>query len=119
MAIKDRNLNVGTKLTGKYHKQPYTCEVIEGESGKVKYRLEDGREFKSWSAAGMAITGHQCDGWMFWSVEEPATPTTAEPVEIQQPEQPKMKQLQNVLVEKEAAPPAKKPTARNKARKAS
>jgi hypothetical protein len=73
MSIKDRNLKVGTKLIGKYHKQPHTCQVIAGEGDKVKYRLEDGREFKSPSAAGMAITGHPCDGWVFWSVE-----TTAE-----------------------------------------
>jgi hypothetical protein len=72
MSIKDRNLKVGTKLVGKYHKQPYTCQVIAGEGDKLKYRLEDGREFKSPSAAGMAITGHACDGWVFWSVETAA-----------------------------------------------
>jgi hypothetical protein len=74
MSIKDRNLTPGTKLVGKYHKQQYTCQVIQGEGGKLRYRLEDGREFKSPSAAGMAITGHPCDGWVFWSVETAATP---------------------------------------------
>lgn len=39
-----------------------------GEEGKVMYRLEDGREFKSPSAAGTAITGKACNGWAFWSV---------------------------------------------------
>jgi hypothetical protein len=68
MSIKDRNLKPGTHLTGRYHKQSYSCEVIEGEEGKLRYRLADGREFKSPSAAGMAITGHACDGWVFWSV---------------------------------------------------
>ena len=68
MPIHDRNLKAGTKLIGKYHKQPYKCEVVEVE-GKLRFRLEDGREFKSPSAAGMAITGHACDGWVFWSVE--------------------------------------------------
>jgi hypothetical protein len=69
MPIKDRNLSVGTKLIGKYHKQDYSVEVIQGENGKLLYRLQDGREFKSPSGAGMAVTGHSCDGWKFWSVE--------------------------------------------------
>ena len=54
---------------GRYHKQSYSCEVMENAEGKPRYRLEDGREFKSPSAAGMAITGHACDGWVFWSVQ--------------------------------------------------
>ena len=69
MPIENRNLQPGTSLVGRYHKQPYVCEVLEGDGGKLRYRLEDGREFKSPSAAGMAITGHACDGWVFWSVE--------------------------------------------------
>ena len=69
MPIENRNLPPGTSLVGRYHKQPYVCEVLEGDGGKLRYRLEDGREFKSPSAAGMAITGHACDGWVFWSVE--------------------------------------------------
>jgi hypothetical protein len=62
------------KLVGRYHKQSYSCEVVEGEGGKLRYRLADGREFKSPSAAGMAITGHACDGWVFWSVETATAP---------------------------------------------
>jgi hypothetical protein len=68
MPIENRNLTKGTKLTGRYHKQTYSCEVVEDAEGKLRYHLEDGREFKSPSAAGMAITGHSCDGWKFWSV---------------------------------------------------
>ena len=76
MPIENRNLKPGTKLVGRYHKQSYSCEVLEGEGGKLRYCLSDGREFKSPSAAGMAITGHACDGWVFWSVETAtATPT--------------------------------------------
>jgi hypothetical protein len=42
------------------------------ESGRpIAYRLSDGREFKSPSAAGTAITGKACNGWAFWSVGEP------------------------------------------------
>ena len=83
MPIEDRNLKPGTHLVGRYHKQNFTCEVVEGEGGKLRYRLADGREFKSPSAAGMAITGHACDGWAFWSLE---TATTAPPEVAQTPE---------------------------------
>ena len=72
MPIHDRNLKAGTKLVARYHKQPYKCEVVEVE-GKLRFRLADRREFKSPSAAGMAITGHACDGWMFWSVQTEET----------------------------------------------
>ena len=76
MPIENRNLTKGTKLTGRYHKQSYSCEVVENAEGKLRYRLEDGREFKSPSAAGMAITGHACDGWVFWSVQTEETTAT-------------------------------------------
>ena len=75
MAIQDRNLEAGTKLIAKYKKQEFKAEVVAGEGGKVKYRLADGREFKSPSAAGTAITGGACNGWAFWSLEAGSTPT--------------------------------------------
>jgi len=80
MPIENRNLTKGIKLTGRYHKQSYTCDVVENAEGKLRYRLEDGREFKRSSAAGMAITGHACNGWVFWSVqtEENITALNAE-----------------------------------------
>ena len=93
MPIENRNLTKGTKLTGRYHKQSYSCEVVENAEGKLLYRLEDGREFKSPSAAGKAITGHSCDGWVFWSVqtEENAAMgeagSTAETVNAAEPSQ--------------------------------
>ena len=100
MAIYDRNLKPGTHLVGRYHKQTFTADVVEvdggnlnydlpdgrklvleGENKVLRYRLADGREFKSPSAAGMAITGHACDGWVFWSVQTAeAAPATTEPV---------------------------------------
>jgi|GEM_PF-7116615 len=79
MPIENRNLQPGTRLVGRYHKQPYVCEVVEGEGGKLRYRLEDGREFNSPSAAGMAITGHACDGWVFWSVDMVTTTLAPQP----------------------------------------
>lgn len=74
MAIKDRNLTVGTRLVAKYKKKSYTAEVVERGDGKLRYHLEDGREFKSPSAAGSAVMGgNACNGWNFWSVEEEAS----------------------------------------------
>ncbi len=75
MAIENRNLEAGTKLIAKYKKEEFKAEVIAGEEGKVKYRLADGREFKSPSAAGTAITGKACNGWAFWSIESASPPT--------------------------------------------
>jgi hypothetical protein len=86
MPIENRNLQVGTKLVGKYHKQGYKATVVAGEGDKIRYRREDGREFKSPSAAGMAITGHACDGWVFWSVETAETaPAVTQPNAATQP----------------------------------
>jgi hypothetical protein len=73
-----RNLKPGSHLVARYHKQSYSCEVVEGEGGKLRYRLADGRDFKSPSAAGKAITGHACDGWVFWSVETAPSPQPTE-----------------------------------------
>ena len=78
MPIENRELTIGTKLVARHKKVGYQAEVVAGEGGKVKYRLEDGREFKSPSAAGTAITGGACNGWAFWSVEG-TEPVTAPP----------------------------------------
>src|SRR5438552_3274031 len=84
MAITDRNLSIGTKLYARYKGATHTAEVIE-KDGKPGYRLADGREFKSPSAAGTAITEKACNGWAFWSVGDeaestgPVTSTKARP----------------------------------------
>ena len=78
MALENRNLEAGTRLVAKYKKAEYTATVVEGEEGGLRYRLEDGREFKSPSAAGSAVMGGvACNGWRFWSLAgeaEPAPP---------------------------------------------
>jgi hypothetical protein len=80
MAIQDRNLVVGSQLWTRYKGEVHTAEVVlnpkaNDESGRpIAYRLSDGREFKSPSAAGTAITGKACNGWAFWSVGEPTEP---------------------------------------------
>ena len=79
MAIEDRNLAVGTKLVARYKGQEHTGEVVKTEEG-LRYRLEDGREFKSPSSAGSAVMGGSaCNGWRFWSVAgtEAAKPKAA------------------------------------------
>lgn len=69
MTITNRNLAVGTKLTAKYMKVVYHAEVVQTEEG-VRFQLEDGRQFTSISAAGIAIRGGKStNGWAFWSVE--------------------------------------------------
>jgi hypothetical protein len=68
MAIEDRNLAAGTKLVARYKGKEHTAEVVKTEEG-VRYRLKDGREFKSPSSAGSAVMGGSaCNGWRFWSV---------------------------------------------------
>ena len=79
MAIENRELGPGTKLIAKYKKEEYRAEVIAGEEGKVKYRLADGRDFKSLSSAGTAITGVACNGWRFWSLEGQLPAQTEKP----------------------------------------
>jgi hypothetical protein len=68
MSIEDRNLAPGTKLVARYKGKEYAAEVVKTEEG-VRYRLEDGREFKSPSSAGSAVMGGSaCNGWRFWSL---------------------------------------------------
>ncbi len=68
MTIEDKSLKAGTKLVARYKGEEYAAEVIETEEG-IRYRLEDGREFKSPSSAGSAVMGGSaCNGWRFWSV---------------------------------------------------
>jgi len=71
MAITDRDLSEGTRLVARYKKQTFVCTVEkEAIGGKLAFVLEDGRRFKSPSAAGSAVMGNiACNGWRFWSVE--------------------------------------------------
>ncbi len=68
MSIEDRNLAAGTKLVARYKGKEYTAEVVATEEG-LRYRLKDGKEFKSLSSAGSAVMGGSaCNGWRFWSL---------------------------------------------------
>ena len=69
MALENRTLPVGTRLVARYKGQTYSAEVVQTEEG-LRYRLEDGRQFKSPSSAGSAVMGGvACNGWRFWSLE--------------------------------------------------
>lgn len=88
--IEDRNLQPGTRLVARYRGETYTAEVVQTEDG-LRYRLaDDGREFRSPSAAGSAVMGGQaCNGWRFWSVEGTAWERKAKPEK--RPRQPQAK----------------------------
>src|SRR6266545_5137839 len=83
MAITDRNLTAGTKLWAKYKGEVHRAEVVahadDHGNETIAYRLSDGREFKSPSAAGGAVfgEGRTCNGWAFWTVGEPPETTDA------------------------------------------
>ncbi len=69
MPLENRNIQPGTRLIGRYRKQDHFAEMIRAEDGSIRYRLEDGREFKSTSSAGSAVMGGMaCNGWRFWSL---------------------------------------------------
>ena len=66
---REQKSRTGNQADRQIQERGIRAEVIAGEEGKVKYRLADGREFKSLSSAGTAITGKACNGWKFWSID--------------------------------------------------
>ena len=68
-------LTAGMRLVARYKGEPHVADVLQGNEGRLRFRLADGREFKSPSAAATAVMGGiAANGWRFWSVEgaEPA-----------------------------------------------
>lgn len=66
-----KTLHAGMKLVGRYKGSDYQADVVAGDTGNLLYRLADGRDFGSPSAAGAALMGGiACNGWRFWSVAE-------------------------------------------------
>lgn len=69
MPITDRKLKPGTMLRATYKKTGHRLEVIKDDGGEIRYRLGDGRVFRSPSSAGKAVMGGiACNGWRFWSL---------------------------------------------------
>ena len=76
-------LEPGTKLIAKYRGQEHIAEVVAGEDGKVRYRLEDGNEYKSPSAAASAVmSGQAANGWRWWSLQGDTPATDAKPATV-------------------------------------
>ncbi|HLF75985.1 MAG TPA: DUF2924 domain-containing protein [Dehalococcoidia bacterium] len=70
MAVENRNLLAGTRLTATYKKQTYVCTIEAAEGGDGIVFVYDGKSYKSPSAAGSAVMGGTaCNGWRFWSLE--------------------------------------------------
>ncbi len=89
MPIENRELRDGMKLAAKYKGETWTAEVGQTEDG-LRIKLEDGRGFKSPSAAGSAVMGGSaCNGWRFWSIagEESEKPKKAKKGAGKKPEQ--------------------------------
>ncbi len=84
MPIENRDLAAGTRLVARYKGQEHVLEVVQTEGG-LRYRLADGREFKSPSSAGKAVTGGACNGWVFWSVEGTEKPKREPKAEADKP----------------------------------
>ncbi len=81
LAVENRDLVVGMKLVGRYKKQEHTCEVVETENG-LRFRLDDGSEFKSLSSAAMALMdGKAVNGWRFWTLAGQMAAETPAPTE--------------------------------------
>src|SRR3954462_14449660 len=81
MAITNRDLPVGTKLTASYKSQTYVCTVEAGEAGKQAF-VVDGKAFTSPSSAGSAVMGGTaCNGWRFWTVDGDAPPAASAPAQ--------------------------------------
>jgi hypothetical protein len=57
MPIDNRDLVVeGARLTGRYKKQTFVCEVAKDGEGNLIFKV-DGKEFKSPSSAGSHVMG--------------------------------------------------------------
>ena len=68
MPVQRNQVHPGTELVGRYKGVTFTAEVLLGEGDRLRYRLPDGREFRSPSGAGRAVMGGvACNGWRFWS----------------------------------------------------
>ena len=71
--LRDK-LEAGTMLVARYKGEEHAAEVTT-EDGKTRFRLADGRVFKSPSAAASAVMGGlAANGWRFWSLASETVP---------------------------------------------
>jgi hypothetical protein len=81
-------LEPGTVLTARYRKVEYRATVVAGEDGRILFELEDGRQFRSPSAAASAVMGGTAaNGWRWWSLQADTGTTDAKatPVKARKP----------------------------------
>ncbi len=79
MSLTREQVTVGTRLRGRYKKEEFTATVVETPQGQ-RYRLADGREFRSPSGAARAVMGGiACNGWRFWSLAADEPPSADSP----------------------------------------
>ena len=78
MPIADRNLSPGTALVARYKGATHRAEVVATDDG-LRFRLADGRKFRSVSSAASAVMdGKAVNGWRFWGVEDAVPDAAAE-----------------------------------------
>ena len=79
MAIENGTYRSGPAWWRNYKKSPLRLHRRGGRGGgQTPFVLEDGKRFKSPSAAGSAVMGGTaCNGWRFWSVEGEETKPAA------------------------------------------
>ncbi len=75
MSIENRTLKLGMKLVARYKGKDHRAEGVKTADG-LRYRLDDGREFRSPSSARRRDHGRPqaCNGWKCWSIAEAASP---------------------------------------------
>jgi Restriction Enzyme Adenine Methylase Associated/Protein of unknown function (DUF2924) len=78
-------LEPGTILVARYKGEEHAAEVT-AEDGKTRFRLADGRVFKSPSAAASAVmSGQAANGWRFWSLKADAPVAPVKPAKTRKP----------------------------------
>src|SRR3954471_22647233 len=98
MAIQNRNLPAGTKLTAVYKKRTYVCTVEAGEDGRLAFAV-DGKRYSSPSSAGSAVMGGTaCNGWRFWTVDGGEPPVSDSPATVRAAKQSKAKSPATKLI---------------------
>ena len=90
--MENRNLAPGTRLVATCKKQRYVCTVEAADDGEgVAFVFEDGKRYKSPSAAAVAITKVAQNGWRFWSLESAAPAANSEAAPSEKPAKGKTK----------------------------
>jgi hypothetical protein len=70
MTIARDQIRPGLTLQARYKGETFHAEAVTVDD-RLRYRLADGREFRSPSGAGRAVMGGiACNGWRFWTAAD-------------------------------------------------